>query len=68
MYNPVSEFRLKFAPRWIIDEYIQNEKNSYKTADPFKEKYVGKIPKGSDLIASHHSFEVKDNFKEDKLK
>lgn len=66
-YNPVCELWLQFAPLWIIYECIQNKKNNYKSAHTFEEKNVRRIPKVSNLILSHHFFEIQKDGKDDKL-
>ena len=57
--KPVSEFRLQFAPRWLIDKAINNEKQNYKLAKAYEEVPLSSLAKDANIITSHHFFEVK---------
>lgn len=62
----ISEARLEFLPRWIIDKSISKEKANYATA--YEELDIASLPKEANLISSHHFFQVKHEGEKDKLK
>ena len=66
--GPVSEFKLQFAPRWIIDKAIADEKSNYHDAGAYKELHFREIPKGANVITSHHFFQIKNHAEEGRLR
>ncbi len=62
----VSEKKLQFAPRWIIDKAIDAEKMNYKASvEPICRL---KLPRDSNIVSSHHFFVVKFDGESGKLK
>ena len=66
--GPVSEFKLQFAPRWIIDKAIADEKSNYHDAGAYKELHFRQTPKGANVITSHHFFRIKNHAEEGRLR
>lgn len=64
----VSESRLQFAPQWLISKSIQKEKDNYQKKEAYEEVDVRTLPKGSNIISSHHFFQVKNDGDEETLK
>ena len=66
--GPVSEFKLQFAPRWIIDKAIADEKSNYHDAGAYRELHFRQTPKGTNVITSHHFFQIKNHAEEGRLR
>lgn len=64
----VSESRLEFAPRWVIDKAIQKEKDNFRDKKTFREVRIQDLPKNANLISSHCFFQVKLDAASDRLK
>ena len=62
----VSESKLQFAPRWIIDKAIENEKNNYKSSIEPVCRF--NLPGNANVVSSHHFFVVKFDGESGKLK
>ena len=62
----MSEADLHFLPCWIIDKAIAKEMENYK--DAFREVEWMHLPKCSNVISSHHFFDVKLDGRERKYK
>ena len=57
--NEVSEAKLGFAPRWIIDKAIRTEMENYRSSGAYEEVDWRKLPRGSNIFTSHHFFTIK---------
>ena len=66
--KPVSEFRLQFAPRWLLDKSIETEKQNYFAENAYEEVYIKTLPRSANIISSHHFFQIKHDGSADKLK
>ena len=66
--KPVSEFRLQFAPRWLLDKSIDTEKENYFAEGAYEEVDIKTLPRNANIISSHHFFQVKHDGSADKLK
>ena len=66
--QPVSESKLQFAPRWILDKAIAKEKANYKEKEAYRPVSIRSLRRGSNIISSHHFFHVKTDGEEGKLK
>ena len=66
--QPVSESKLQFAPRWILDKAIAKEKANYKDKDAYVSMAIRSLPRRSNVISSHHFFHVKTDGEEGRLK
>ena len=53
-YSPVSQSKLQFDPQWILSRSIEKERDNYKQEEAYEEFDVREIPKGSNIISSHH--------------
>ena len=60
--------KLEFAPRWIIEKAIQNEKNNFIEKKAFKQINVKSLPKGANLISSHCFLQIETDGESGKLK
>lgn len=66
--NPTTEFHLQGAPRWLIDKSMATEKESYKREEAYRGVKLQDLPCGSNIISSHHFFQIKHDEEEEKLK
>ena len=66
--QPISESKLQFAPRWILDKAISKEKANYKEKNAYIPMSIRSLPRRSNIISSHHFFHIKTDGKEGKLK
>jgi len=64
----VTEHKLQFAPRWIIDKAINKEKKNYKDKEAYVPVSIRSVPRQSNIISSHHFFQVKTDGSTDRLK
>ena len=67
-YKPVSEFRLQFAPRWLLDKAIETEKQNYFSEGAYEEVKLNTLPRNANIISSQHFFQIKTDGAADKLK
>lgn len=67
-FEPVSENKLQFATRWVIDKSIQKEKSNYIGQRTFQPIRMSSLPRNANLKSSHHFFELKLDGKKDILK
>ena len=67
-FKPVTEHKLQFAPRWIIDKAIHKERQNYVNQQAFVPVSIKSIPRSANVITSHHFFRIKKDGEEDKLK
>ena len=65
---PVSESKLQFAPRWILDKAIAKEKANYKEKNAYIPVSIRELPRRANIISSHHFFHIKTDGEEGKLK
>lgn len=54
--DPVTESKLQFAPRWILDKAIVKEKANYSYQDAYIPVSIRNVPRNSNIISSHHFF------------
>ena len=66
--KPTSEFKLQFAPQWIVDQAIAAEKENYLHANAYQEVEYGQLPRNANIISSHHFFQIRCDGEEGKLK
>ena len=66
--STVSESKLSFAPRWIIDKAIRTEMENYRESGAYEEVDWRKLPRGSNIITSHHFFNIKTDGEAGRLK
>lgn len=64
-YSPATKFQLQFAPRWILDKSISIEPSNYDGA--YKEVNIKSLPPRSNIISSHHFFQLNKDGEHDKL-
>lgn len=64
--GPFTEFQLQFAPRWLLNKSISQEKVNYK--DAYEEVDIRTLSRSANIISSHHFFEVKNTGTRDSLK
>ena len=63
-----AESRLQLAPRWIIEKGIQKEKENYAESNAYGSISIRGIKRRSNIINSHHFFQIKQDGEEGKLK
>ena len=61
-----SEHSLQFAPQWILQKAIDNERDEYRKH--VNEVDIRTLPRDANIISSHHFFQVKHDGHEDSLK
>ena len=66
--SPVTESKLQFAPRWLLDESIAKEKVNYVERGAYQPVFIRDVPRNSNIISSHHFFQVKRDGEASKLK
>ena len=66
--EPVSESRLQFLPRWMLDKAILEEKKNFALNHAFEEWNIRALPRDANLISSHCFFQLKHDGTTDKLK
>ena len=66
--EPVSESRLQFLPRWMLDKAILEEKKNFALNHAFEEWNIRALPRDANLISSHFFFQLKHDGTTDKLK
>lgn len=66
-HKPSTEFRLPFAPNFIIDKAMHSERDNYIRAGAYKEFDVYSLPRGSSIISSHQFLVVKHDGKGNQL-
>lgn len=64
----VSEFKLQFAPRWLLDAAIEAERNNYIEQKAIEKVSIKSLPPRSNIISSHHFFKVKTHGETGKLR
>ena len=66
--EPVSESRLQFLPRWMLDRAMLEEKKKSALNHVFEEWNIRALPRDANLISSHRFFQLKHDGTTDKLK
>ena len=66
--SPVTESRLLLALRWLLDEAIAKEKGNYLERGAYQPISIRDMPRNSNIIGSHHFFQVKRDVEANKLK
>ena len=66
--SSVTESKLQFAPRWLLDESIAKEKANYVERGAYQPVSIRDVPRNSSIISSHHFFQVKRDGEASKLK
>ena len=67
-FEPVTEAKIRFAPRWIVEKAIMSELENYTEKEAYEEVHVKSLPKDANLISSHCFFQIKYDGDEDILK
>lgn len=57
--EPLSQDKLQYAPRWLLDEAVEKQKNSYAERKAYVSISICFLPLNSSLISSHHFFVFK---------
>lgn len=57
-FDSTTEYKLEFAPRWLIDATIQEEKKNYADQNAYESVFSRSIPPNSNIISSHHFFKL----------
>ena len=52
--SPVTESKLQFAPRWLLNESIAKEKANYVDRGAYQPVSITNVPGNSIIISSHH--------------
>ena len=68
VFQPVTEHKIHFAPRGITDKTIESERKNYERKNAFIPVSIKSIPRGSNIISSHHILQIKKDGEEDRLK
>ena len=58
-FGPLSEHKLQFAPRRIVDKAIQRERKNYLENGAFESVSIKSLPRDANIISSHHFLQVK---------
>ena len=66
--NAVSFFKMKCAPKWLIEKAIEGEKANYRWTGAYEEVHISEVPCGSNFSSSHKFFQVKTDRELKKLK
>ena len=66
--SPVTESKLQLAPRWLLDQAIVTEKANYMERGAYQPISIREVPRNSNIISSHHFFQVKRDGEASKLK
>lgn len=67
-FEPVTEAKIRFAPRWVVEKAIMKELENYTEKKAYEEVHVKDLPKDANLISSHCFFQIKYDGDEDILK
>ena len=66
--SPVTESKLQFAPRWLLDETTAKEKANYMEMGVYQPISIRDVLRNANIISSHHFFQVKRGGEASKLK
>ena len=67
-YEPVLEAIIQFTPSWMIQKAIETELNNYKGEIAYKTVHKCNVPRNSNVVSSHHFFQIKTDASPQKLK
>lgn len=66
--NQITESRIQYEPRWIVEKAIQKKKENYAENKAYKEVNARRLPRDANLIILHCFSQIKTDRESNKLK